>query len=36
MAIVCLILGVMLAIQFRANENSPVNPSVDRWAEITI
>ncbi|NLB18337.1 MAG: DUF881 domain-containing protein [Syntrophomonadaceae bacterium] len=36
MAVVCLILGVMLAIQFRTNEKSPVNPSADRWAEITI
>lgn len=36
MAIVCLILGVMLAVQFRANESSPRNLSGDRWTEITV
>jgi uncharacterized protein YlxW (UPF0749 family) len=36
MAIVCLILGIMLAVQFRSNENSPRNPSGDRWTEITV
>lgn len=36
MAVVCLILGVMLAVQFRANENSPRNLSVDRWTEVTV
>lgn len=36
MAIVCLILGIMLAVQFRSNENSPRNPSGDRWTELTV
>lgn len=36
MAIVCLILGIMMAVQFRSNENSPRNLSGDRWTEITV
>ena len=36
MAIVCLILGLMLAVQFRSNEKSPRNLSSDRWTEITV
>lgn len=35
-AVVCLILGIMLAVQFRSNENSPRNLSGDRWTEITV
>ena len=36
MAIVCLILGIMLAMQFKANESSPRNLSADRWMELTV
>lgn len=36
MALVCLILGIMMAVQFRSNENSPRNLSGDRWTEITV
>lgn len=36
MAVVCLILGIMLAVQFRSNENSPRNLAGDRWTEITV
>lgn len=36
MAIVCLILGVMLAVQFRTNERNPANISSQRWSELTL
>ncbi|MGE5421961.1 MAG: DUF881 domain-containing protein [Ignavibacteriales bacterium] len=35
-AIVCLILGVMLAVQFRTNQRDPSNLSANRWSELTI
>ena len=36
MAIVCLVLGIVLALQFRSNESSPRSLSSDRWTEITV
>jgi len=36
MAVVCLVLGILLALQFRSNEKSPRYVSTDRWAEITV
>ncbi len=36
MAVVCLVLGIVLALQFRSNENSPRSLSSDRWTEITV
>lgn len=35
-AAVCLILGIMLAMQFKANLESPTNLTSDRWAELTV
>ncbi len=37
-AAVCMILGIMVAVQYRTNESSPrnLNFSGDRWAEITV
>lgn len=35
-ALVCLILGVMLAVQFRTNERSPSTLSANRWSEVTV
>lgn len=36
MAVVCLVLGILLALQFRSNENSPRYVTGDRWTEITV
>ncbi|MGE5395940.1 MAG: DUF881 domain-containing protein [Chitinophagales bacterium] len=36
MALVCLILGIMLAVQFRTNEVSPRELSGDRWTGLTV
>ncbi|MGE5371794.1 MAG: DUF881 domain-containing protein [Solirubrobacterales bacterium] len=35
-ALVCLILGLMMAIQFRTNENNPNNQYGDRYTSLTI
>lgn len=35
-AIVCLILGIMMAVQFRTTEQSPNYLSTDRWKELTV
>lgn len=35
-ALVCMLLGIMISIQFRANLKSPGSLSVDRWSELTV
>lgn len=36
MAVVCLVLGMMLAVQFRTQARNPVNLSGNRWSELTV